>query len=315
MAARRAHNPKVVGSNPTAAIFGNQPLFDVMRPANRETTDHNSYGGIAQLVEQPAHTRYVPGSTPGTASYPAAQHGSNLPREQQTASIARLRRAVSSACDRGGVIEESETVLIACSGGPDSTALLDALARLAPPRKWLLHVVHVDHGLRSGSEEEAEVVAQLARDHELGFTPLSVNVEKGASLQDRAREARYAGLNHLADELGASAIALGHTADDQAETVLMRLLSGGTSRSLEAMAPRRGRLARPLLGVWREDTIQYCVALGIEPLQDPSNLDPRFRRSRIRNEALPLLESIYPGAKKRLVALAKAEREFRAGGG
>ena len=103
-------------------------------------------GGLAQVVEQPVHTRYVPGSNPGTATTPRMS-GTLAPRER-TAAVARVRRAVATAVDRRGVIVPGEHVLIACSGGPDSTALLDALARLAPPRRWRLSAVHVDHGLR-----------------------------------------------------------------------------------------------------------------------------------------------------------------------
>ena len=264
------------------------------------------YGGIAQVVEQPAHTRYVPGSNPGTAT--GSGHGSALPVEQRAAAVSRLRRAVATACDRRGVVSPAETVVIACSGGPDSTALLDAMARLAPPRGWRLHVAHVDHGLRPGSAAEADTVASLAAERGLGFSALRVRVPTGPSLQDQARRARHQALAALADELGATAIALGHTADDQAETVLMRLLTSATPGSLRAMAEREGRLARPLLQVWRDATIAYCAALGIQTLDDPSNRDPRFLRSRVRHELLPVLETVFPGARRRLAVLADRQR-------
>ena len=180
MEARRAHNPKVVGSNPTAAISFPSRLL----------------GGLAQVVEQPVHTRYVPGSNPGTATMPGAS-GRLSPRER-TAAVARVRRAVASCADRRGVIVPGEHVLIACSGGPDSTALLDALARLGPPRGWRLSVAHVDHGLRDGSAAEAGLVSRLATDRGLAFRALSVRVAPGGSLQDRARpEARGFGRGQL----------------------------------------------------------------------------------------------------------------------
>ncbi len=226
------------------------------------------------------------------------------------AAVSRVRRAVATACDRRGVVAPGETVVVACSGGPDSTALLDAMARLAPPRGWRLHAVHVDHGLRSGSAAEARVVEALARARGLPFTGLRVEVPRGASLQDQARRVRLAALSEVAVAVGASAIALGHTADDQAETVLMRLLTSATPRSLRAMAEREGRTARPLLGVWRDATLAYCAALGIEPLDDPGNRDPRFLRSRVRHELLPALEEVFPAARRRLVVLAERQRRL-----
>ncbi|HYA00121.1 MAG TPA: tRNA lysidine(34) synthetase TilS [Candidatus Binatia bacterium] len=239
-------------------------------------------------------------------------HGSGLPPAQRTAAVSRVRRAVATACDRHGVIRPGETVVVACSGGPDSTALLEAMARLAPPRGWRLHAVHVDHGLRPGSAAEAALVASLAERAGVGFSAVRVKVRPGPSLQDQARRARHRALGEAADRLGASAIALGHTADDQAETVLMRLLTGATPRGLRAMAAREGRLARPLLHVWREETVAYCAALGLEPLDDPSNRDPRFLRSRVRHELLPALEAVFPGARRRLAILAERQRSLLA---
>jgi tRNA(Ile)-lysidine synthase len=224
--------------------------------------------------------------------------------------VARVRRAVATAVDRRGVIVTGQHVLIACSGGPDSTALLDGLARLAPPRGWRLSVAHVDHGLRAGSAAEAEFVARLAADRELAFRALSVRVAPGGSLQDRARTARHAALRAEAARVGAAVIALGHTADDQAETVLMRVLSGASPAGLPAMAERERGLVRPLLRVWRDATIAYCAALGIDPLDDPSNSDPRFLRSRVRHQVIPALEAVFPGARRRLVVLAERQRRL-----
>jgi tRNA(Ile)-lysidine synthase len=235
---------------------------------------------------------------------------STLTPPERTAAVARVRRAVTTAVDRRGVIVTGEHVLIACSGGPDSTALVDALARLAPPRGWRLSVAHVDHGIRRGSAAESERVARLAGDHGLPFRALSVSVAAGASLQDRARTARHGALRAEAARVGAGVIALGHTADDQAETVLMRALSGASPAGLLAMAERERGLVRPLLRVWREATIAYCAALGLEPLDDPSNADPRFLRSRVRHEVIPALEAVFPGARRRLVVLAERQRQL-----
>lgn len=241
-----------------------------------------------------------------------------LTQPERVAAVARVRRAIATAVDRRGVILPGERVLVACSGGPDSTALLDGLARLAPPRGWLLTVAHVDHGLRDGSAGDAEVVAALAVSRGLAFQSLRVNVEPGGSLQDHARVARHRALAAEAVRVGATLIALGHTADDQAETVLMRLLAGASPAGLPAMAERERGLGRPLLRVWREATIAYCAALGIRPLVDPSNADPRFLRSRVRHEVIPALEAVFPGARRRLVVLADRQRRLlgeRAAGG
>ena len=236
-------------------------------------------------------------------------HGSCLEPRQRAAVVARLRRAVASAIDRRGVLRRGEIVVVACSGGPDSTAMLDALARLAPPRLLTLHVAHVDHGLRVGSAQEGDLVGAAAQVRGLPFTRLSVVVaDRGSSLQDRARDARHAALSHLAGRLGASAIALAHTADDQAETVLMRALSGATPRALAAMSVRNAQLARPLLRVWRSEVYAYCTALGLDVAEDPSNSDPRFLRSRVRHELLPALELVFPAARRRLCVLAEHQR-------
>ena len=129
--------------------------------------------------------------SPGTAT--PGGRGTLKPVER-TAAVARVRRAIATAADRRGVLLPGEAILIACSGGPDSTALLDALARLAPPRGWRLSVAHVDHGLRQGSADEAALVGALASARGLAFSALAVEVEPGGSLQDRARTARHAAL-------------------------------------------------------------------------------------------------------------------------
>jgi len=229
---------------------------------------------------------------------------------ERSPAVAKVRRAVATAADRADVLRPGERIVVACSGGPDSTALLDALVRLAPPRSWRLAVAHVDHGLRPGSGQEALHVEALAVAHGVPFHPLRVAVSSVGSLQGAARQARYEGLRELAVSLQASVIACGHTADDQAETVLMRALSGATPRALCAMSPRSGDVARPLLRVWHDDIVAYCTALGLTPLRDPSNGDGRFLRSRVRHELLPSLEAVFPAARRRLVALADHQQRL-----
>ena len=227
------------------------------------------------------------------------------------AAVARVRRAVASAADRRGVIRPGEKVLVACSGGPDSMALLDALIRLAPPRGWHLEVAHVDHGLRAGSSAEADIVE--ARTAGAGLTVRRLRVQvtpSGGSLQDRARTARLDALRTAARSVGATAIALGHTADDQAETVLMRALTSGSPRSLLAMSERDGMLSRPLLRLWRDDIEAYGHAVGLVVVDDPSNRDRRFLRTRVRYDLLPAIEAVMPGARRRLVVLAERQRRL-----
>lgn len=167
-------------------------------------------------------------------------------------------------------------VWLAVSGGPDSMALM-VLARAAGLDGT---VVHVDHRLREGSESEAAIVASVAADLGFAFDPRQVDVAPGADLEARARQARYRVLP--------DGVLTGHTMEDQAETVLLNLLRGAALDGLSAMRPRADR-RRPLLGLRRAETEEVCRRAGLAPICDPSNVDPRFRRNRVRAEALPLL--------------------------
>jgi tRNA(Ile)-lysidine synthase len=168
-------------------------------------------------------------------------------------------------------------VTCAVSGGADSTALL-ALAVAAGCR---VTAVHVDHGLRAGSGAEADIVRQSAEQLGAGFCGVRVDVVDGPNLEARAREARYSALP--VDVL------TGHTADDQAETVLVNLLRGAGAAGLAAMRPGP---RRPLLALRRSETVTLCSSLGLHILDDPSNTDPRHLRNRIRHELLPLMNDL-----------------------
>jgi tRNA(Ile)-lysidine synthase len=180
-------------------------------------------------------------------------------------------------------------VVVGCSGGADSTALL----ALAADRGLAPVAVHVDHGLRAGSGTEHEVVAAHAAAIGVESVGVRVDVDPGGNLEARARDARYAALDAAARAHGATAILVGHTADDQAETVLLALLRGSAAAGLAGMPVRRGGvirpLVRPLLELRRADTEGLCAALGLAPLHDPSNDDPSYRRAWIRHEVLPFL--------------------------
>lgn len=172
--------------------------------------------------------------------------------------------------------EPGATVTCAVSGGADSSALLV----LAVAAGLEVTAVHVDHGLREGSAAEADLVGALAERFGAAFRAERVEVGDGADLEARARAARRA-------VLGPDAL-YGHTADDQAETVLLRLLRGTGPSGLAAMRPD----THPLLGLRRRDTEAVCATLGVEVVSDPSNTDPRFVRNRIRREVLPLLDDV-----------------------
>ncbi len=225
-------------------------------------------------------------------------------RERQP-SVARVRRVLASILDHSSEPWRFCSVLVACSGGADSSTLLDALAYLGKSRQIRVEVAHVDHGLRPESAGEADLVRVLSQERGVPFHQLSVGVVagKGDSVQNAARAARMGVLERLAGERNCDVIAFGHTADDQAETVLMRVLDGATPGALCGILPRSGMRIHPMLGIWRRQTEAYCRAMGIHYLDDPSNENRRYRRVRIRKEVMPVLESISPGAKRRLVVL------------
>jgi tRNA(Ile)-lysidine synthase len=199
-------------------------------------------------------------------------------------------------------------LVVGCSGGPDSTALVHVLRRLAPELSLELCVASVDHGLRAESRGEVEAVGRFARALGLDFVPLAVTVE-GPGIQAAAREARYAALLGLARARGAEGVAVGHTRDDQAETVLARLLRGGGLAGLGGIEPRRADgVVRPLLDCTRAEVMGYVTANALPVVEDPSNLDPRFERVRIRREVLPRLEREDPNLRAHLADLADEAR-------
>jgi tRNA(Ile)-lysidine synthase len=213
-------------------------------------------------------------------------------------SVAAVRVAVRRALS--GVPPES-LVLVACSGGADSLALAAATAFVAPRQGLHCGLVTVDHQLQPGSADRAREVAKWARS--LHLSPVvSARVDVGArhgGPEAAAREARYKALLAAAREAGAVAILLGHTRDDQAETVLLALARGAGPRGVAAMPARREvdgiALLRPLLDVSRADTVAACAALGLDPWQDPHNVDPSYARSRLRAVLPALVEALGPG--------------------
>jgi tRNA(Ile)-lysidine synthase len=203
-------------------------------------------------------------------------------------------------------------VLAACSGGPDSLALSAALAFEAPRLGLRAGAVTVDHGLQPGSAVLAAEVAATLRG--LGLDPVACPRAEVTARGDAgpypgpeaaARQARYAVIQAAAVEYGASAVLLGHTMDDQAETVLLGLARGSGARSLAGMQAASGRYLRPLLGLRRAQTRAACAAQGLEPWEDPQNADQAFARTRVRLQLLPLMEELLgPGITESLARTA-----------
>ena len=202
-----------------------------------------------------------------------------------------------------------ETVLIGVSGGADSVALLHVLMNLASALRLRLHVLHVDHGLRPDSAHDAEFVRALGA--RLGVPVDAVGVSVGTgSVEAAARAARHAALEAAAERLGAARIALGHTADDQAETLMMRVLEGTGVRGLAGIPPVRGRVIRPLIESRHREAVAALTTAGLSWLEDPSNRDPRFFRNRVRHALLPRLADEAGGdLVARLGRLARRARE------
>lgn len=216
--------------------------------------------------------------------------------------VRRLAAALDGPDGPGG----GAHLLVAVSGGPDSTALLAGLAELAPVRGLRLTAAHVDHGLR-GAESAADRgrAEHLARTLGVPFRWRQAAVAPGPALEARARRARYAALEALAQETEAARIVTGHTRDDQVETVLLRLLRGAGRGGLAGMRARRGQLWRPLLAVTRADVRRFLAERGLAFAVDRSNADLRHARNRVRRLLVPWLEAeLNPRLGPALAALA-----------
>lgn len=224
--------------------------------------------------------------------------------------VAEVRRAVRAALT--GI---DGPVLVGLSGGSDSLALAAAVAFEAPKAGLMAAAVVVDHGLQAGSADVAARAAASAEALGLPARVVRVDVGREGGPEAAARNARRAALRAAAVEAGAAALVLGHTLDDQAETVLLGLARGSGAVSLAGMSPTRTdedglRWLRPLLSVRRATTRAACAAEGLTPWDDPHNLDRRFLRVRVRHDVLPLLETeLGPGVAEALARTAEQLRE------
>ncbi|MGW4819438.1 tRNA lysidine(34) synthetase TilS [Streptomyces sp. NPDC004227] len=255
----------------------------------------------ARLPGQPPHGAPTPGPAPQAShDSPTTQAASASPAAQDT----------PAPHER----PPSPLVLVACSGGADSMALASALAFEAPKLGIRAGGVTVDHGLQAGSDLRAEEVAQRLRG--LGLDPVeavSVTVGRGGGPEAAARDARYAALDAAAERHGAHAVLLGHTRDDQAETVLLGLARGSGIRSLSGMAAvsgAGGRYRRPFLDIDRQTARKGCMVQSLPVWDDPHNTDPAYTRSRLRHEGLPALEkALGKGIVEALARTAQLSRD------
>lgn len=241
-----------------------------------------------------------------------------------------LLHQVQRTLRRYRLLSPDQALVVGVSGGPDSLCLLHLLHRLAPAQRVPLHVGHLHHGLRGAEADgDAAFVAALAADWGLPCTVERTDVpalarQTGASLEEAARAARYAFLGRLAAEINAQGVAVGHNADDQAETVLMHFLRGSGLAGLRGMQPLsrmprpqlpagrqplpgdHERLIRPLLFVPRAEILAYCAEHGLHARYDRSNEDTTFFRNRLRHELLPLLAQYNPQVRRILGNTAAA---------
>jgi tRNA(Ile)-lysidine synthase len=208
----------------------------------------------------------------------------------------------------GGLLAAGRPVLVLLSGGQDSTALLDLAIRISGPAS--VQALHVNYGLRDAAPDDERACAGLCSS--LG---VQLTVERprrpeaaGGNLQAWARDARYGAAVARAGPLGAD-IATGHTATDQAETILYRLASSPSRRALLGMRPRDGALIRPLLGVTREQTAAYCTSRGLTWVEDESNSSDAYARNRVRSGLLPALVQVHPGAVQNVIDVASVLRD------
>jgi tRNA(Ile)-lysidine synthase len=229
--------------------------------------------------------------------------------------LERLEREI----EREDLLCKGMKVLVGVSGGPDSIALLHSLHRLSASWQWQVTAVHVNHQLRGEESEEDERFVRTVC-AEWGITCETVRVDvgkavagQGGNLQAVARELRYEAFLKVARKQGADALALAHHADDQVETVLMRLIRGTGVSGLGGMEKKREWkglwLVRPLLSFTREEILQYLMENGLRARFDSSNASPKYTRNRLRMEVIPLLKSFNPRFGEAVLQLADLVRE------
>ncbi|WBB64214.1 tRNA lysidine(34) synthetase TilS [Streptomyces sp. WMMC500] len=264
-----------------------------------------------------AHLPPAAAASPASAAAPAAPAAATAPATgpAPAGTPSAPATAPHSPLDPHAPLDPlAPLVLVACSGGADSMALASALAFEAPRRGVRAGGITIDHGLQDGSDLRAREVAGRLR--ALGLDPVEsvrVDVGRDGGPEAAARDARYAALDEAAERLGAAAVLLGHTRDDQAETVLLALARGSGVRSLSGMAGTSGaggRYRRPFLQIDRQVARKACMVQSLPVWDDPHNVDPAYTRSRVRHEALPVLEkALGRGVVASLARTARLSRD------
>ena len=225
--------------------------------------------------------------------------------------IEKVKRTIK----KYGMLSAGDRVVVAVSGGPDSVCLVSMLCTLAPEYGLQLHIAHLDHMFRGpGSAADARFVEHLAATLGIPATIEATDVpafcrERGLSAQEGARDVRYRFLSRVADSVGAARTALGHTANDQAETVVMRLVRGAGMEALAGISPVREKIIRPLLEATRTEILSYLKEAALDFVTDPTNEQPVYTRNRIRLNVIPELEQINPNAVNTLAAGAALLRD------
>lgn len=221
--------------------------------------------------------------------------------------LERVRRTVSARA----MFAPGDLVVVAVSGGPDSMVLLDILHLLSAELRIKLHVFHLNHLIRGESAEvDARFVAAESVKRAVPVTSRRFDIkqygkERSLSVQEAAREVRYRLMEETAEEVGAARIALGHHADDQVETFLMRIVRGTGLAGLRGIPASRGPYVRPLIDAWREEILQYAEEVGVSYRTDPTNEEPVYLRNRIRISLVPALTEFDPQIKKKIVYVAE----------
>lgn len=228
--------------------------------------------------------------------------------------MADCRRAVTDALTTHLDTATPGHLIVALSGGADSLALAWASAFVAPKLGFSVSAAIVDHGLQDDSADVAQNARDTAEQMGLEAHIIRVDVDGSGNVEENARKARYGALTTHAEATGALAVLLGHTLDDQAETVLLGLGRGSGPTSIRGMAPRRGLWVRPFLGLTRRTTEACVTDAGLSYWSDPHNIDRRFLRPRIRHDVLPVMEDVFgpgiPDALANTAALVAADDDY-----
>ncbi|MFF9041056.1 tRNA lysidine(34) synthetase TilS [Streptomyces sp. NPDC014892] len=297
--------------------MGPHPAVAAIRLAVRRVlhdllTEHHTNTTLHAPAHAPAHA--LPGAPADPGAPPVPTPPTAVPPAAVPVEVRRGGSARPGAARAGSGAHEQPLVLVACSGGADSMALASALAFEAPKLGVRAGGITVDHGLQPGSDLRAEEVALRLR--ELGLDPVesvAVTVGRDGGPEAAARDARYAALDAALERHGATAVLLGHTRDDQAETVLLGLARGSGIRSLSGMAAvsgADGRYRRPFLQLDRQTARKACMVQSLPVWDDPHNADPAYTRSRLRHEGLPALEkALGKGVVEALARTAQLSRD------